>query len=100
MKPIRKGDYVLASKWHDGDSKDPWVVGFYRETVAHPIMDDRFIVVDSNGKSFRPSGFRRMKRITPARGTWLLANAEEIEASGRSVWGWLRKAMQPKGYLP
>jgi len=95
-RPIVKGDYVLASVWADGDSRDPWVVGFYDKTL-HLGFSDRHIVVDGEGNRFRPGGFRRMKKITPARGKWLLENSDEIEASGRSVWGWLRKAMQPKG---
>lgn len=99
-RPIVKGDYVLASKWQDADPKDPWAVGLYKETLVHPTLSDRHIVVDAEGKSFRASGFRRIKKITPARGKWLLENSAEIEASGRSVWGWLRKAMQPKGYQP
>lgn len=87
------GDYVLASKWHDGDPKDPWAIGFLAR-VAMGRFGVRYVVVDSEGKAFRASGFRRVKKITPGRGKWLLENSEEIEASGRSIWGWLRKAMR------
>ena len=96
MKPIMKGEYVLATVWGDGDARDPWAVGFYEKTL-HLGYSDRHIIVDSDGTPFRISGFRRMKKITKARGAWLLANSDEIEASGRSVWSWLRKSMQPKG---
>lgn len=92
------GDYVLASKWQDGDPKDHWAVGF-----LYSVVPGRFgvsyVVIDSEGKPFRAGGFRRVKKITPVRGKWLLENSEEIEASGRSVWGWLRKAMQPRLHL-
>lgn len=98
MAEPRIGDYVLASKWHDGDAKDPWAVGFYDGAAAGVNGVLRHKVVDADGKSFRAGGFRRVKKITPARGKWLLENSEEIEASGRSVWDWLRKTMQPRGY--
>lgn len=99
MNPIVKGDYVLASVWADGDSRDPWCVGFYEKTL-HMGFSDRHIIVDAQGKPFRASGYRRMKRITTARGQWLLDHAEEIEDSGRLVWDFLRVAMQQKGEQP
>jgi hypothetical protein len=95
-KPILEGDYVLATKWNDGDPQDHWAVGFYKYRIARPVASDRHIVVDSEGVPFRASGFRRVKKITPARGQWLLERSAEIEMSGRSVWGWLRKPMNPR----
>lgn len=91
------GDYVLASKWHDGDPKDPWAVGFLDGVVPGRI-GIRYRVVNDKGMPFWANGFRRVKKITPARGKWLLENSVEIEASGRSVWWWLRRAMQPRAY--
>lgn len=92
---MNQGDYVLATKWHDGDPNDHWAVGFF-DRMLH---EDRFIVVDSEGLPYRANGFRRVKKITPERGAWLLDHAREIESSGRSLWGWLRQSMNPKPVL-
>lgn len=88
---MNKGDYVLATKWHDGDPGDQWAVGFFDRV----LREDRFIVVDSKGRSFRANGFRRIKKISAERGAWLLAHTQEIEMSGRSLWGWLHLSMNP-----
>ena len=34
MKPLVRGDYVLATKYADGDPRDHFCVGFLRETLA------------------------------------------------------------------
>lgn len=67
---LKPGDYVLATKWPDGDPKDHWVVGFY----ANTIWGDRIIVVDGKGRTFRPGGFRRAEKISAELGlgeAWL-----------------------------
>ena len=51
--PLKKGDYVLATKFSDGNPADNWCVGFYdrKETFGstnHP--DVRHFVVDGDGK--------------------------------------------------
>jgi hypothetical protein len=89
MSDLKKGDYVLATKWGDGDPQDHWCVGFF----SHMLRDDRYIVVDDKGVPFRASGFRRVKRISPRRGKWLLNNAKWIELSNKSVWEWARASM-------
>jgi len=91
-KPLEYLDYVLATKYSDGDPNDHWVVGFYIG-MTPKANSDRYMIVDSNGHSFRGNGFRRAKKISHARGAWLLAHAEEIQSSTRSVWGWARKSM-------
>ena len=87
---LTAGDYVLATKYRDGDPLDHWCVGFYKEAYLHCETDQRHIVVDNNGKSFRGNGFRRVKKISKERGTWILAHANEIETSGMSVWHFAR----------
>ena len=52
VKVIKEGDYCLATKYPDGDPLDHWVIGFYKG-VLPKIGDDRFEIVDENGKSFR-----------------------------------------------
>jgi hypothetical protein len=87
---LKRGDYVLATKWSDGDPQDPWCVGFYD---GYNEAWQRHHVVDGAGKSFRAGGFRRAKRISGARGAWLLNHRADIEQSGRSLWYWARHKM-------
>jgi len=103
MKPtpnvaLRPGDYVLATKYHDGDPADPFVVGFFAGMLPK-IGGDRYLVNDASGNPFRANGFRRARRISARRGAWLVARMAEIERlaySGcrRSVWGWARIPMR------
>jgi len=87
---VKLGDYVLATKYRDGDPQDHWAVGFYDRE-----QDGRHYVVDGNGQQMRGNGFRRVAKISGERGAWLLHNARDIEQSGRSVWGWKRAPMSP-----
>jgi hypothetical protein len=91
---VMPGDYVLASKYSDGDPQDHWCVGFYKEAYLHCGTDQRHIVVDNAGNPFRANGFRRVKKISKERGAWMLQHAKEIETSGMSVWHFARCSMQ------
>jgi len=92
------GDYVLATKYDDGDPQDHWCVGFYAGLTNPEKYDPpRYDVVDGEGKQFRGNGFRRIKKITQERGAWMLKHAKDIELSGRSVWHFARCSMD---YLP
>ena len=92
------GDYVLATKYSDGDPQDHWYVGFYAGLTNPEKYDPpRYDVVDGEGNNFRGNGFRRIKKITPERGAWMLKHAKHIEMSGRSVWHFARCSM---GSLP
>lgn len=82
---MKIGDYVLATKYKDGDSKDLWAIGFYSHQDG-----DRYYVVDNNGKQFRLNGFRRIKKITEKQGEYFLANKEAIELSNISIWSLLK----------
>lgn len=88
---LKTGDYVLATKYQDGDPRDHWCVGFYNGQTEHATP--RHGIVDSSGKLFRGNGFRRVKRISPERGAWMLKHAEDIELSGKSVWRFARCKM-------
>lgn len=88
------GDYVLATKYSDGDPQDHWVVGFYDREQA-----GRHYVVDSNGQQMRGNGFRRVAKISSERGAWLQKNARDIELSGHSAWHWKRVTMSPNAEL-
>lgn len=73
---ITKGEYVLATKFSDGDPGDHWGVGFYDR-----FENGRHYVVDRAGQQIRGSGFRRAGRITMEVGIWLLSAAKSLEAS-------------------
>jgi len=87
VHPI-KGDYVLATKYSDGDPQDHWAIGFYDR-----LENERHYVVDSSGQQFRSNGFRRVAKIKPERGAWMLAHARDIELSSMSVWNFKRCPM-------
>lgn len=77
MSIINKGDYVLATKWHDGDPGDAWAIGFYAGQKG-----GRHFVVDGNGQQIRHNGYRRVGCITEEVGIWLLnVAAKALEAS-------------------
>lgn len=85
------GDYVLATKYSDGDPQDHWAVGFY-DGITSPHYDQpRFSIVGNDGAQFRGNGFRRMKKISAKRSKWLLDNKCLIETSNRSLWWWVRQ---------
>lgn len=82
------GDYVLATKYSDGDPGDPWALGFYagelnmgndREQIK---VAPRYLVNNSSGQSIRPNGYRRVARIRKDVGAWLLdVAAKQLEQS-------------------
>jgi hypothetical protein len=86
---MKKGEYVLATKWSDGDPQDHWFVGFYDGDGKN----DRHMVVDNDGRQGRMNGFRKVKKISANRGKFLLENAREIEMSGRRLGWWLRQPL-------
>lgn len=91
-KPLVCGDYVLATKYTDGDPCDHFYVGFFRG-----MLRDRYLVDDGNGRLARANGFRRCERISQRVGTALCAAMPIIgNVPGRSVWWWRRhvKAME------
>lgn len=70
------GDYVLATKYSDGDPGDRWAVGFYAG-MGH----DLHMVNDSAGKQIHAGGYRCVIRIPFDVGAWLLKNAHVLESS-------------------
>lgn len=91
------GDYVLATKYSDGDLGDQWAVGVY-----DCERDGRHYVTDNAGKQHRRNGFRRIEVITHDEGVRFLAEMETIgllstDARGydaervfrHSAWEWL-----------
>ena len=90
-KTFKQGDYVVATKYHDGDPGDQFCIGFYDRSFEH-AGGTRHLVVNSNGAQFRHNGFRRVERVSHRRGAWLVNNIALIERlkDRFSVWHWYR----------
>lgn len=75
---VNPGDYVLATKFSDGDPADPWCVGYFIGSE-----NGRYFVGDStNGpgpRGYRYNGFRHVDLIDEELGAWLVHNATELE---------------------
>jgi hypothetical protein len=87
---LKKGDYVLATKYTDGDPREHWCVGFFDSKMDYKVRP-RYNVVDDNGNPFRYNGFRRCIRISAEVGNKLLENGKYIEMGDKSVWWWKLK---------
>src|SRR5579859_7717389 len=81
------GDYVIATKYADGDPGDHWCVGLYAGNYDH-FGSVRHLVNDYAGVSFRANGFRRVAKISSARGKWIVDHIPKIEKlrNRYSVW--------------
>jgi hypothetical protein len=90
MTNMKKGDYVLATKWNDGSPFDQWCVGIY-----DGISPDgkRYYVHDANGNQIRLNGFRRCEKISKNRGEFILNFSGSLEISRKSLWWWKRCSM-------
>jgi hypothetical protein len=88
---VAKGDYVVATKYSDGDPGDQFCIGFYNGSYDH-YGQTRHLVVDGDGNNFRHNGFRRVARVGAKRGTWMVEHLTLIEAAKDrfSVWHWYR----------
>jgi hypothetical protein len=85
-RPLVPGDYVLATKYSDGDPCDHFYVGFFKG-----MLGARYLVADGNGQIARANGFRRCERISKRVGDALCAAMPFIgDHPGRSVWWWCR----------
>lgn len=65
------GDYVLATKYGDGDPGDAWALGFYAGARDH-FGQARHYVTDNDGNNIRGNGYRRVAQIRKDVGAWLL----------------------------
>ena len=87
MSDLKEGDYVLATKWSDGDSRDHWCCGFYQGMTGHE--NQRYDIADSDGNLFRNNGFRRCEKIHPAIGKYLVDNSHHISAIKILLWEYI-----------
>lgn len=92
---IGEEDYVLATKYTDGDPQDQWAIGFY---AGHDdsTTQRRHHVVDSEGCDMRVGGFRRVERIPAAFGDYILEDVSAIEMSVVSLWDHLARYYEQK----
>lgn len=91
---LRKGDYVLATKYEDGDPCDHFCIGFLKG-VLRKGSQIRYDVVDNDGKLFRGNGFRKVEKITAEEGKEMLSIFPQIsDRSGPSVWSYLESIRQ------
>lgn len=81
---LRKGDYVVATKWSDGDPQDHWCVGYYGGEL---FEGERHLVVDSEGIPFRATGFRRCESIEKELGLKLIENQYKITIP---IWKYIK----------
>lgn len=92
MSKIEVGDYVLATKYLDGDPCDRFYVGFVKEILIqyNPV---RYDVADNAWQSARGNGFRKAVKITKEEGHFIVnVLIPEIgDKAGKSVWWHLRQ---------
>lgn len=86
MTKIKPNDYILATKYSDGDPNDPWEVGFYAGEMYYGMPGNgkasiRYFVKDSSGKVGRMNGYRRIKKLTCEQGQSILDEADNIDIS-------------------
>ena len=77
------GDYVLATKYGDGDPCDHFFVGFVSGYPHH----GRYLCVDNGGNNQRANGFRRVEKLTADEGQQLVEMMPAIgDRRGPSLW--------------
>jgi hypothetical protein len=89
FEDIQPGDYVVATKFSDGDPSDHWCVGFYSRTIRKGEALERHVVLDGAGKPFRLNGFTRMERISDKAAEWILQVGPPLEGRPSiepSIW--------------
>lgn len=90
MNKFEIDDYVLVTKWRDGDAQDPWCVGFIKEITLMRHNERRYVLSDENGKVIFSCHDRvRMKKISHEKGDFIVKNVKEIELHRYSLWKWV-----------
>lgn len=81
MIEIKVGDYVLATKYSDGDPADNWAVGYVNE-IKNRGNDRGYFVGNNETHSFRVGGYwGGCIRISGEVGGWLLQHSKLFESS-------------------
>lgn len=82
------GNLVLVTDDWSGNPKDPWDIGWL-------CLKDGIRVTRRRLSGTGDRRYRRYYSISQQRATWLIRKAEEIAASDRSLYWWVR---QPFNY--
>lgn len=90
---LKIGDYVLATKWPDGDPRDPFAVSFFTGT-----FNNRYLVEwddPTRGKCNLVA--RRIAKITQEEGDYIVSIIPDItDKQGDSLWKILKNFRQRK----
>lgn len=87
---MKHGDYVLGTKFPDGDPCDAWAVGFYGGKSG-----SCFLVVDDEGRPMlRKAGFRRVEKIPYHVGAYIVDHQSAIEDSGVPLWDLVQELLE------
>lgn len=90
MKP---GDYVLATRWSDGNPREPFYIGFLLNTYK-TSGQTRYLLCNKDGTAPKgmTNGFRRCEKISEETGALLVKAIPIFEqgATARSLWYWKR----------
>jgi len=91
---ISIGDYVLATKWRDKHSKDPWCVGFVikiiitADNIEYMINYDPMEYIYSSNVPYLTL-FKYVKKIKKEQGDYLIKNLNLICNTHRTLHYWL-----------
>lgn len=94
-KKPKIGDYVLGTKYHDGDQHDPFAIGWLKHIVDTGDGDLRYVIADDLGDPIY-GRIRRCERISLRVGTTLVKACDEGVLGDRpgllahSIWHWRR----------
>ena len=80
MNNLKKGDYVLATKYSDGSAADKWIVGFYVR------KDGERYVVSLDGETEDFYRFGRCEKISSEVGEYILTHRRELETMAANLW--------------
>lgn len=87
---IKKGDYVIATKYRDGSIHDAWEIGFF----------DSFDKTESGRVAYFIQGNKRryskVKKISQLIGKLILDNKDFIQNADRSIWWWVKNILSIK----
>tara|TARA_R110000868_G_scaffold119513_5_gene317290 strand:- start:22888 stop:23448 length:561 start_codon:yes stop_codon:yes gene_type:complete len=82
------GDYVVATKYKDGGTRDHFCIGFFNGMLVDKFgkTTDRFMVIDSDGVNFRGNGFRRCEVVSDYVGNRMCEEMSFFKYSENSIW--------------
>lgn len=82
---IKIGDYVVATKWRDGDPRYPYSVGY-----VEFITREGYYLKDHEGRPLNSLAYQRCKKISTTLGKLLHQSVPILEGKkGKSIWYWV-----------